>query len=343
MKSIKIWLLSLIVLTACTVPGPTDFESTQQPLAQDEFITMWRIPGLASTTESQNQEKSHLDEMDRAMKPFFQQLITQIFRDAKNGELQIHEAEDLIDLDEKVIEDLPSRIGKRFGASFQNLSTFMGAIHLTQRRKFNEKGFPASEMEIMLIEQDPSAQVPESLFGAVKVEDLRELDYKFKVEGNTYDLVALLDHFKSYSYPIFFKTRNLEAGLRSLDQAFKMKEIILDGQWQSVNWLGGEPNLTDFKAIELNSKQLGEFAGLYEFKAAEGSEEMLLQISVEDEHLNVNWESAGPYYGYDIFPSSKENYFTVYGDQFQFFTSEDGKVGLKKIDAEGQETVGYRR
>ncbi|MEM6800038.1 MAG: hypothetical protein AAF696_01475 [Bacteroidota bacterium] len=343
MKSIKIWLLSLIVLTACTVPGPTDFESTRQPLAQDEFISMWRIPAKGSFKESLNLEKAHLEELERVMQPFFQQLITQIFRDAKEGKLQIHEAEDLIDLDEKVIENLPQKMGQRFGASYQNLGPFMGAIHITQKRKATQKGLPAQELELMIIEQDPEGKAPERLFGAVKIEDLRELDYEFKIDGNTYGLLAFIDNFKDYAYPIFFKSRKLEAGLRSLDQAFKMKDIILEGQWISVNWLGGEPNLTDYKAIELKPQQLEEFAGLYEFKATEGSEEILLEISVEEEHLNVNWESAGPYYGYDIFPSSTRSYFSVYGDQFQFFTAEDGKVGLTKIDADGKETVGYRR
>ncbi|MEM6806070.1 MAG: hypothetical protein AAF696_32025, partial [Bacteroidota bacterium] len=121
MKSIIIGLLSLLVLTACTVPSPSDFESAQKPLAKDEFMTLWRVPGKYSSIESPKSSPEHIETFNQVMKPFFQELITRIFRDAKDGKLIIRETEDLTDLDEKSIEDLALRLGKRFGASYQNL------------------------------------------------------------------------------------------------------------------------------------------------------------------------------------------------------------------------------
>ncbi|MEL6251942.1 MAG: hypothetical protein AAFR87_08020 [Bacteroidota bacterium] len=348
MKSIITGLLSLFVLTACTVPSPSDFESANSPLGKDEFITMWRIPGKASAIESINQDSDHLNKMDQILQPFFQQLITRIFKDAKDGKLKIQESEDLTDLEEKVIEDLPSRMGRRFGASYQNLSPFMGAMHITQKRKVNGKGFPSTELELMLIEQDPHGQSPEAFFGSVLVSDLMELDYSFEIKGNTYTLISFLDRYNEFVYPIFFKSTDQEAGLRSLDQAFDMKEIVLEGKWNSVEWLGGEPNLTQFKSIDLSKKEMETHTGTYIFKAGEGSflnqadEDVAVSFEIEGEHINVSWNSEGPFYGFDIFPSSKEHFFTVYGDEFLFYQTKDGKSGLKLTDSQGKESVAVK-
>ena len=349
MKSIIIGLLSLFVLTACTVPSPSDFESANSPLAKDEFLAMWRIPGKASPRESYRQDEEHLKQMDAILQPFFQQLITQIFKDAKDGKLKIQEAEDLMDLEEKVIEDLPSRMSRRFGASYQNLSPFMGAIHVIQKRKEDAKGLPASELELMLIEADPSGQAPESIFGAVKVADLQELDYSFEVDGNTYDLSSFMDRYKDFIYPIFFKSTEREFGLRSLEEAFKMKAVVLEGEWQSIEWLNDEPNLTKHKAINLKANELAIFSGTYMFKEgagfffSPGAKDVLVEIEVAQNHLAVSWDDEGPFYGISFFPSAKDHFFTPYGDEITFFRDEAGKEAIKYKDFKGEESIAYKQ
>ncbi|MDW3649970.1 MAG: hypothetical protein R8P61_23055 [Bacteroidia bacterium] len=349
MKSIIVGLLSLLVLTACTVPSPSDFESANSPLAKNEFIAMWRIPGEGSIRESYKQEQSHLEEMDKVLQPFFQQLITQVFKDAKDGKLQIQEAEDIMDLEEKVIEDLPSRMSRRFGATYQNLKPFMGAIHIIQKRKENAKGLPGNDLELMLIEQDPEGQAPEAYFGAVKVSDLQELDYSFEIEGNTYDLSSFMDRYKEFVYPIFFKNTEREVGLRSLDQAFKMKQIVLDGEWKSIEWLNDEPNLTEHRAVKLSSNDLSRFSGTYIFKEGAGfffnpgAKDVRVDIEAEKEHLSLSWDDGGPFYGISFFPSAKDHFFTVYGDQVSFFTEESGKAGIKYTDFNGEASIAYKQ
>lgn len=348
MKSFCLILTSILVFTACTVPGPSDFESVTKPMAEDEFIAMWRFPAKGFSNESLDRSENHIAELEAAMGPLFQQLIPRIFTDAKNGKLKIREEEDVTDLDEKFIDDLPARMSTRLEGSWQNLEPFMGAFHLTQRRKSDTKGFPANELELSIIEQDPEGKLPERVFGSVNVADLLELDYTVKLNGQTYDLIAYLNKHLTFGYPIYFKSHELDAGLRALNQAFTMKEILLEGEWSNVEWLAGEPNLSGMKMKSLPISALNKFTGTYVFEPKQGSsltkaENLVnVHIEVEEDYLDVEWPTLGPYSGYDIFPSSKKQFFTLYGDRITFTQSEDGKMQMTVREEGGIESIGYR-
>lgn len=348
MKSFLVILTSLFVLTACTVPGPGDFESTTKPMAEDEFITMWRFPAKGISKETIDGSEANLAKLEAAMEPFFQQIIPRIFTDVKNGKLEMREEEDVTDLNEKVIDDLPARMSRRLQADWQNLTPYMGAIHLTQRRKSDTRGFPSNELELSIIEQDPDGKLPETVLGSVSMEDLVELDYTVTVNGETSDLLAYLGKQIEFGYPIYFKGHELEAGLRTLEQAFSMKDILFRGEWSSVEWLAGEPNLSGFKMKALPASDLNKFTGTYVFQPGQGSgmtksdQVIKVHIDVENDYLNVEWTNLGPYSGFDIFPSSEKQFFTLYGDQIEFIPTEDGKMRMTLTEQDGTQNIGYR-
>jgi len=348
MKSFMLILTSIFVLTACTVPSPSDFESTEKPLAEDEFIVMWRFSRLPKAWEVLDKSPGYKVDMENAMAPLFQQVIPRIFSDVKNGKLSIREENDVTDLEEETIKDVSSKMQKSYGGTWQNIAPYMEAFHITQRRKGNAKGFPAQELELHLVAQDPEGQLPEKSFGSVRIADLMELDYVIEVDGQTYGLISYLDKVLTYGYPIYLKSQTLDAGLRSLEQAFQMKEILLTGAWTKVEWLAGEPNLSGIKMQTQSADQLNTFTGSYIFASGQGSsltksdKPVTVHIEVEDEHLDVEWPTMGPYLGYDIFPSSEKQFFTLYGDRISFSQLEDGRLMMTVIEKNGSKSIGFR-
>ncbi|MEM7368632.1 MAG: hypothetical protein AAF587_08500 [Bacteroidota bacterium] len=349
MKCIHLsWLISLLICAACTVPTASDFQSPDRPLATDEVIAIWRFTHEAKISEVLDSSPEHSAALEAQMDPLFQQIIPRIFSDLKDGKLVLREENDIANLDEQPITDLPGRMDDLFGSSWQNLGPYMGAFHVTQRRRATTKGFKGEELELMLIAQDPGGTLPERYIGSVRFADLLALGYTIEIGEKSYDLQTYLAQSIEFAYPIHYRTTEMAAGLYTLEQAFATKKLLMNGAWSDIEWLGREPNLSGKKVQNLTVPELKAYAGTYAVESIEGldlphTEDLKLELVVEENYLMVDMPFRGPYYRYLLFPSGGNEFFTVNGDLLQF--SFDSREDLSFVfeDVNGVKILGKKK
>lgn len=349
----KILLISFVLLlglSSCTVPTATDFESHARPLATDELIAIWRFPRHASASPPEVLDTTylHAQAMESVTTPLFQQVIPKIFADIKAGKLVIREGNDIANIDEPPIADLEAKMRERYETDWQELDPFLLVFHITQRRNVAKKGFLADELELQLIWKDPDGMLPESILGSVRMPDLLELGYTIEKGDNSYEFRQYLKQVVPYAYPIHYKNLDMANGLRTLEQAFFTKDIVLDGKWNELEWLGGEPNLSNMKKLVVPESELQTYTGMYSFEPNQGSELTIadglieVEISVEEDHLLASWPNQGPYHLYQIFAGGEGKFFTVHGDIIQFEEQSDGSLQWIIQGADKTNSVGVR-
>ncbi|MEM8892565.1 MAG: hypothetical protein AAGD28_31580 [Bacteroidota bacterium] len=356
MKSIILRLLSLFVLTACTVPSPSDFESAEKPLGVGEYIVIWRFPSEARKIEVIDHSPAYAKELEAAMKPFFEQTIPQIFSDLKNGRLELRESQDITDLEEGVINDIPSKMKSIFNTSWNDISPYTTVFHITQRRKPSDKGFEGQLLEFELIAKDPSNQYPENRLGAIPFSDLDKLDYQVQVEGTNYPISEFFDKTYRFSYPIAYYFENQEYGLTTLKQAYLSKEYVISGKWAELSWLGYEPNFSGLKVFPLNKEKQVIFEGVYSFESNQDKRltlstnnpqvELKIQFRLDEysqtKRLQGKWGNKGLYFPYEMYPFKENAYFNCIGDRIYFEELPNGSMQIKIVDDEGRGIIGYR-
>lgn len=337
MKSISFFCaVILFLITACTVPTANDFQSPNRPLAEDEFIVIWRFSHFPLLHEVIDSSPEHAQAMDAQMDPLFQQLIPRIFSDLKEGKLILQQEEDMADLDEQPVADIATRMKETFDGGWQNLGPYMGAFHVTQRRKEANGGFNGEELELMLIGQDPESGLPEKYLGSVRFADLERLGYTIEVGENSFDLLTYLEQSMPFAYPIHYRTTDMAAGMYTLEQAFATKRVMLEGKWGEIEWLAEQPNLSGKKMKRLSFSELQAYAGVYEFDPVE--DEIVIEpveVTVENNYLHWEWAKQFPFHTNVIFPADDGTFFTINGEYSVRF--EEKAPGYLKITVQGQD------
>ena len=110
---------------------------------------------MGSERECLNTSSEHFQALEEAMNPIFDQLIPQIFKDIKNGDLIIHEpinpTSSIGYMDENPIEDPLKKMNQKyyFHATWQNIESFQKVFHIVQRRKNTDRGFKADDLKMV--------------------------------------------------------------------------------------------------------------------------------------------------------------------------------------------------
>lgn len=342
-------LICLALMTACTVPTASDFESPSRPLSQDEFLVLWRFPSQASPAEVLEQSPTFAASMESAMAPLFQQMIPQIFSDIKAGKLTLRMAEDIADVNEQPITDVPAWLSEHFDGSWKNIQPFMQVFHLSQRRNIKTKGFLADELELILIGKDPEGKLPERHIGAVSMNDLVNLKYTVESNDKSYALQDYLETLRPYVYPIHYLNLDAPRGLHTLEQAFGTKSMLLKGQWGEIEWLADQPNLSGYSFQPLSKETMQPFTGVYQFEANQGSDlskgdaSFTVSLSIEEDHFHSDWPNQHPWFEFPIFPTTNGRFFTVNGNLIQFETLENGQMKISIEEPDGTITVGLKK
>ena len=346
-------LTSFFLLTACTTPSVSDFQSEVKPLAADDVMVIWRFPHKASLYELLDTSSAHKASLEAHMAPFFQQVFPRIFSDAKNKKLTIWESgKDIVDittLNDIPISNLSQKMEVHHGANWQDISPFTYAFHIIQKRNGYTKGFKATELELEIISHDPNGQLAESRLGTVRMADLKELGYSIEVEGKSYDLSSYLAKGIAYGYPISYTTTEMNAGLQSLQQAFQTKQYVLEGKWDAIEWLGSEPNLSNFRFQEKSLGELRKLVGTYVFAPDERShltnetEAIPVEIEIKEDYMKAFWPNKHQYFQFLIYPAADNKFFTTGGYEIEFKEMEDKQIALSISDGKGIIIKGIRK
>ncbi|MEM7657177.1 MAG: hypothetical protein AAF399_13670 [Bacteroidota bacterium] len=347
------WISSLMTCLmllgiGCTVPQSDDFQSTERPLEDGEYLTIWRFHRYATPYEVLDPSDAYAERHVAAMEPMFQQMFPRIFQDLKSGKLILQKEEDLTNLKEEAIADLSTHLAESYGGSWQNLDPYTTAFHITQRRTGKELGFPAEELEMMLIATDPEGQLPERYLGSIPISDLARRGHKVKTPEGNFTFQEYLSVLSPHAYPIYFENQYLQNGLRSLEQAFATKEYVLNGKWDELEWLGGEPNFSPWKKADLSISALQQLVGTYTFSPdddqflTKGEAPIQVDLIIEEAHLRATWPNQSRYFQYLLFPTSDGSFFTVHGDRSFFTPAEKGGMSWRIITADQEEVIGAR-
>ncbi|MEO0468878.1 MAG: hypothetical protein AAF206_04595 [Bacteroidota bacterium] len=342
--------LILLFFLACTIPSEADFQSESAPMSSEELVVIWRFPQHATMMEVPDTSDAYASRMNKAMKPLIEQLMPRMFSDLKDGKLTLYRQEDIGGLDEAKVSDLNDQLAKLPGTSWQNVSAFSHVFHLVERRKTTDRWFGKEALELEVIWQDPKGKRPERRLGAVRMADLVSLNYEIKLwDGSSVKLVEYLSSVIEFAYPIAYQTVEETHGLVSLEAAFATKEMLLNGQWDEIQWLGMMPNLSGFQPEKAEPTTLKALTGLYAFAPKQNNgltswgTETEVKIRFTEGHLTAHWSNQSPYFSYDIYPTKDGLYFTPAGDKIWFKRMEDGRTQLQIQQKDGRAAIGYRK
>ena len=311
-RHFPIFLLLSGLLVACLKPTDADF-SGKSGLQDDELLWVLRI------------QKDSLAAADSGSVSFFEEGIPLIFKDVVEGELPAYEtfgsqAEPLSrkDLNEKLLNlDLPKG----------DFSSFRFQVELYSVVRTRAWWYSHEARFLRLVSVDTFGRQPPQDFVGVEVKDLRDERYRIEMDG---EMVNIADWLQSEDYPFFptyLRSNRQEHLLQSERESSYLRRMVLDGNWQDIDWQEGQINVSGKTRIELKPEQVLPFSGRYIFPPADTlSPERELFLTAEKDYLVADWTHR--FRLEKLLPFSQGEFFSTGGELYQFDFQNDSLKGL---------------
>lgn len=350
---VQVFILGLFlsVFSACISPTASDFVGKNAPLSESELLITWRVPLVPNYIEVIDTSAAHAEEILLKMEPFREQFIPRIFEDLSNGELVLYQVEGPESIGRQEPSDFFDAMNRMPSGSMDDLTVFSSLIHITQRRHFSQKDFDAIELGLELrwsnFSDTLSETLPERSLGQVMFSDLDSLGYGIIVDGKEIGIVEFVEENREFIFPInLYTLEEKERGIFTLEAAFGVKEYLLNGKWDEIQWLGMEPNLTDYSVQDRPEEEMNSIIGEYIFTArqdhkfTEGGESIVVNVDVIDQVLWTRWSNKHQYFAYLIYPTENDKYFSSTGDIISFQATETGGKRMIILTPDGDTITG---
>ena len=339
MKSYRVIfpLAFLIFLFSCTVPVSSDFEQLDEPLSDKETMVEWRLSSDASFKEVYPHTPQAVEKAQRIVEPLFRQFVPRVFADIKAGKLTVYEGGSLEEGLGAPISNVSEYMSEAYGASWQKLEPFMKVFHFRERRNFSQSGPVKNILELVLITTDPEGKSPERYFGAVRMQDLIDLDYVFEFEGEKYKLLDYLSEIAFYKmYPTRMAMQAESASMVALNEAYYVKDKIAGGTFGELKFLDERLNSAKLSLVKLPIETLATFQGMYEFQQdgkilhTEEGENIMLTIQLESDELVAQWSHF--FLPQRLFAADENKLFSLHGWVLDFEKDANGQRVVKLSD-----------
>ena len=305
-------LLLSAVLVACLKPTDADF-SGKSGLQDDELLWVLRI------------QKDSLAAADSGSVAFFERGIPMIFKDLVDGELPSYEtfgsqAEPLSrkGINEKLLNlDLPKG----------DYSSFRFQVELYSVVRTRSWWYSHEARFLRLVSVDTFGRQPPQDFVGVEVKDLKDERYRIKMNG---ELVNLADWLQSEEYPFlptYLRSNRQEHVLQSERESNYLRRMVLNGNWQDIDWQEGQINVSGKTRIELEPEKVLPFSGRYIFPPVDSlSPDRELFLTAEKDYLVADWTHR--FRLEKLLPFSQNEFFSTGGELYQFDFQNDSLKGL---------------
>ena len=327
-----------ISMISCTVPTSSDFKQSDDPLSDKEFVVEWRLSKDASYKEAYPHTYLEVEKAARFVDPLFRQFIPRVFADIKAGKLTLYEGSSLEEGIGAPITHVSKQMAEAYGANWQRLESFMKVFHFRERRHYAQNGPVKNILELVLITSDPEETRPERYFGAIRMQDLIDLDYEFEFEGEEYKLIDYLSEIAFYKmYPTRMAMHAESASLVALDEAYHVKDKIAEGNFGELKFLDERLNSAKLNPVILPVETMAKFQGIFEFQQdgkilrSEDNEKIFLTISQQGDELTAQWSHF--FLPQRLFAADKNKLFSLHGWILDFTTDSDGTTQVKLSDS----------
>ena len=308
------------VLCACTRPVDSDFKGEIQGLADHEVLWVERIP--ANPDEALMQKLTRRDSARLLFfnEPLFEQVIPELVRMILDGEINAYEDYEFTE-EEKLIPDLNERL-TNLGASRKDYSPFAKVAELLCIFDSRLGRFQASPAYLRIIWRDPEGKKADQNFASIKVNEILNQDIGITIRRERISFIQYLVDQDFMFSPVYVRSNEREYSTLSPEEALYLKNKILRGEWNSIDWVDSGMNISGKEVISLPPDEVQVLEGVYLIQNEDSSknfpESTELFLTAERDYLIADWSHRFRFE--KIFSWNEDRFFSNNGELYFFDT-----------------------
>jgi hypothetical protein len=180
-----------------------------------------------------------------------------------------------------------------------------------------------------LIWHDPKGKQPNRIFAAVRLDQIRKNgDYSLNLDGYKTNFLPFLSLQKFQYYPAFVRDNRKEYTIQSPEEAEYLREKVIEGYWDEVEWVEGKINTSGRKRIAIDPKLIEDFSGIYRFTDEDNdslAKQRDLYITAERDYLIADWSHR--FKIEKVLPFMENAFFSPNGEIYVFDYEQDTFTG----------------